>query len=261
MTMDTNTKNIPLDLIDDPRIAMRETTKDDSIEQLMSDMKEVGLIEPIVVRKVGDRYEVIAGHRRTTAARLLQWATIESKIVDANDDTAFQMRAIENLSRKDVDPVDEACYIGEIMTRTHKSEDEVALVVHRSAEWVRQRLSVFKMPDYLQEYLKQKRVTLGAALELAQIENENTMRYYSNYAAQNSVSVATAKNWRITVNAQRTLDPAQMQEIAEKVGAIAEGRKVVTCTRCAGPCFLDRAESVFVHPGECSADAPRELEG
>lgn len=258
--MEPITKKVPMDLIDDPRIAMRTDVKDESIDQLMSDMQQVGLMEPILVRKAGERYEVIAGHRRTTAARLLQWPTIEAKIVDVDDDMALQMRTIENLSRKDVDPVDEACFIAEIMTRTKKTPAEMATIVHRSPEWVETRLQVFEMPDYLQEHLKGKRIPLGAALELNQIKDENTKRYYSNYAALNGTSVSQAKQWRIVVNDTPQLSEEQLTHIAATTPQFNEARKVVQCSRCVHPVYLDRAESVFIHPGFCSEEAPGRLE-
>lgn len=258
--MESNANFIPLDLIDDPRIAMRTTTKDDSIDELMEDMRSVGLIQAIVVRRAGDRYELIAGHRRTTAARLLGWATIKADVVEADDDKALAMRTIENLSRRDVDPVDEAVYIAEIRERTHKDARAIAESIHRSVEWVEARLAVFDMPDYLQTHLKNRKLSLGAALELSQIESENTRRYYSNYAALNGVSVATARQWRITVNAQKPLSDEERSQIIAQNPQYTEERKVVQCARCAKPCYLDRAVSVFVHPSDCSPDAPGPLE-
>ena len=161
--METTTQYISLDVIDDPRIAMRTELDDASLSELMADMKANGLIEPIVVRPVGTRYELVAGARRTRSARLLGWELIEAKSVVCTDEEAFAMRLSENLQRKDVDPVDEASYIGEIMLRTHKDPAEVAAMLHRSAEWIRVRLAVYEMPDYLKQVLATKQISLGAA--------------------------------------------------------------------------------------------------
>jgi len=247
-------KHLSLDLIDNPKLAMRSNTTGENIEELMADMKAVGLIEPIVVRPVGDRYEIIAGHRRTTAGKLLNWGTIESKIVQADDDKAFQMRLIENVSRVDVNPVDEAEYIGEIMNKHELDTERISSLLHRSRSWVEERLEVFSMEDQLKEYLRHKRISLGASLWLNRIEDEKDRRYYINYASQKGVSVAGAKEWCKSLNGRINLSEGQKIEIAEKGVQMTYNRKLVSCARCNGSLYLDRAESVWVHPEHCDGD-------
>lgn len=245
--MSSDANKVPLDLIEDPFIAMRSQTDDGDLDELMSSMREIGLVEPIVLRKVGDRYEVIAGHRRTRAARLLGWSVIEAKIVEANDEAAIAMRLAENISRKDVDPVDQACFIGEVMTRYNKTPDEMAKMLHHSHEWVNERIEVFNMPDYLQQFLRERRLPLGAALWINRIENERTRHYYAFWAAQNGASVAAAKAWHDQLAArsfefhpdeQITIDPqTQTQRV----------RASTKCHLCGKDVFLDEADNVFIH--------------
>ncbi len=244
---DTEVKQISLDLIDDPQIAMRQDLDDPELDQLMSDMREVGLLEPIVLRRIGDRYEVIAGHRRTRAARLLRWLTIESKIVQASDEEAFTMRVIENLSRKDVDPVDEAVFVGEIMLRHHKEPPEIARIVRRSQTWVEERLEIFNMPDLMKGHLKARRYPLGAALWIFRIENERERMTYATWAATNGVSVAGAKQWYLLAKARNFAPQSTDVEIRDESGAPPQIRRVTTCAKCGSDVFLDEADSVWVH--------------
>lgn len=253
--MDSTTKKIPIDIIDDPNIAMRTSVDDDNIEELMADMRAVGLIEPIVVRPKGERYEIIAGHRRTRAARLLGWAHIESKIVNASDDKAFTMRAMENLSRHDVNPVDEACYIGELMKNANKTAEDISKLLHRSLTWVDQRLEVFEMPTYLQSLIKQKRVTLGAALELNKIQNEMTRKHFVSFAALNGCSIPQAKRWTLTANSEANNPNINVEQIATAPNETPQSVIMVRCARCAQMLPLPEADSVWVHPGaECPPD-------
>lgn len=250
--MDSTTKKIPIDSIDDPNIAMRSNVHDDQIDELMADMKAVGLIEPIVVRPIGERFEIIAGHRRTTAARLLGWSHIESKIVSATDDQAFTMRAIENLSRHDVNPVDEACFIGELIKNTGKSVDDISKTLHRSVAWVQQRLEVFEMPDFLQDHIRTKRVSLGAALELNKVKDERTKRHFANFAALNGCTVAQATRWAISANAESDQSSINVQEIITAPNEAPQAITFVKCARCGGQIPLPEADSVWVHRGmEC----------
>lgn len=249
--MNTEPNTIPIDAIDDPAIAMRTNVHEDNIEELMSDMKAVGLIQPITVRRVGERFEVIAGHRRTTAARLLGWAHIPANIVEADDNKAFTMRAIENLSRADVNPVDEACYIGELMQQSKQEVPQIAEMLHRSEEWVKQRLEVFNMPDYLQEYLRQKRISLGAALILNKIPDEATRRYLVNYAAQNGVTVAQANRWYINAKAESENPNRNVGEIISEANATPEVVIMVACARCGKPGAIPDMDYVPVHRDGC----------
>ena len=248
-------KNVSLDLIDDPMLAMRSDVDADNIEELMSDMQKVGLIEPIVVRPTGARFEVIAGHRRSRAARLLGWPTIEAKIVEADDDKALQMRLIENLSRHDVDPVDEASFIGEIILKYHYTIEQIAEKMHRSLQWVKDRMEVFELPDYIKHHLKLKKYPLGAALWLGRIKNENAKIAHANWAAVNGVSVLGAKCWHDMILSSTANFNFQNIEIKDEGGQVQRVRSVIPCSACGKDVFLDEADSVFVHKSlKCPLD-------
>ncbi|MFA6495483.1 MAG: ParB/RepB/Spo0J family partition protein [Candidatus Paceibacterota bacterium] len=243
------TQHVSIDAIDDPRIAMRGNVHDEEIDQLMSDMKEVGLVEPIVVRRVGERFEIIAGHRRTTAARLLNWPTIEAKIVEADDNEALRMRAIENTSRLDVNPVDDAAFCHELMTRAHMTVDEVAGIRNRSVAWVESRLQVYNMPTYLQEYVGQKRIALGSALWITKLEPETKRQYYANWAALNGISISGAKRWYDMMLAEgglQNVDDSQIGDVAHATGKFVPH---TICKACGEDKPLDDLENIWVCRG------------
>lgn len=243
----TEIKQVSLDIIDDPKIAMRTEIDDAELQELMASMSELGLLEPIVVRPVGDRYEIIAGHRRSRAARLLSWTHIEAKIMEATEDEVFALRLAENLQRKDTNPVDEASFIGEIMLKHNKTEDEMARLLKRTPKWVHERIEVFRMPDYIQQHLKQKLYALGAALWLGRIEKEATRFYYANWAAINGVTVAQAERWYLNLKQNEFVLDIN-KEIVVEAGTPREiVRQVVKCARCGGDVFLDEADNAFVH--------------
>lgn len=267
--MQETTQHISLDLVDDPKIAMRSDVDADDIDELKASMAKDGLLQPIVVRKTHNekncppgtpvlhdikhsalpcvRYEVIAGHRRTRAARLLNWAMIEAKVIDADDSRILGLRLTENLQRHDVDPVDEACFIAESMREYKIEAPQIAEMLGRSLQWVTDRLEVFAMPEYLQTPLKHKRISLGAALWLGRIEHEATRRQYTTWAATNGVSVAGAKQWYENLKATNFILPATDVPIRDEGGNIQQVRKSVVCAACKGDVFLDEADTVWVH--------------
>lgn len=238
---------IPLDLIDDPKIAVRTDIDDAELDELMTSMREVGLLEAIVVRPVADRYEIIAGHRRTQAARLLGWPLIEAKIIKATEEEVWALRLAENLQRKNTDPVDEACFIGEIMLKYKKTAEEMAHLLKRSQEWINDRLEVFEMPGYIKVHLKQKRYPLGAALWIFRIENEKTRSYYAEWAAINGVTIAAAHRWYENLKTTNfTLDTTK-EVVVEQGLPIQKIRTTTKCAICGQDVFLDEAVSPFVH--------------
>ena len=246
--MENTTKYISLDLVDAPKIAMRTNVDGDDMEDLTASMREIGLLEPIVVRAVGERYEVIAGHRRTRAAKHLRWPVIEAKILVANDDEVFVMRLAENLSRHDVDPVDEATFIGEIMLEKKMEATQVAALLKRRVEWVEERLEVFGMPDYLQAFVKQKRIPLGAALWINRIGNENTRLHYAHWAGQHGASVRGAKYWYDMWKARPDSSTFDLEKVTVEGENIPREKPTVTCSACGKPCLMEIAQNVWIHP-------------
>ena len=245
--METQITKIPIDILDDPQIAMRETADDDQLDDLMSSMKEHGLIQPITVRPTGTRFEVIAGHRRTRAARLLGWAVIDAIIRNADDTEATILKAHENLMRKDVDPVDEACFIGELMLRLKYDEATIAGMVKRSIQYVRDRIAIFQMPDYLQAFIKHEALSLGAALALSEVKPESQRRYLCEYYAQNGVSVAQAK--RVSALYLSDTPPVSVLDANAQAEANAEQKRdpLASCAACGKVDSLYNLEPVEVH--------------
>ena len=253
-------KHISLDLIDYPKIAMRTDADADAIEELMASMKDIGMMEPIVVRPVGERFEIIAGHRRTRAAKHLHWAVIEAKIVSANDDLTLVMRLAENLSRHDVDPVDEASFIGEIMLERKLSAEQVAAMLKRRQEWVDERLEVFSFPDYLKSYVKNKAIPLGAALWINRIGNENQKNKYAHWAGAHGVGVRGAKYWYDLYKSAPNLEDISVGEIKDLGSAAARKEALVMCERCGVNIPMMTARNVWVHPDlECPAPVSEKI--
>lgn len=193
-------QEIFVDLIDDPQDAMRTGMDRDALWELADDIKKNGLINPITVRPVGERFEVVAGHRRLTACKMAGKVRVSCVIRALDDSAAFSVMASENLKREDVNPVDEADFISKIQTRTNKSLEEIATLVGRGRQYVEDRLAVAKMPGYMKDYLKAGQLKLGAALALAQIEEEPKRQLWTELAVRDGISVRVAEyylyQWR-----------------------------------------------------------------
>ena len=183
------------DEIDDPVNAMRGEIDRDSLFDLSANIKQNGLINPITVRPIGKRFEVVAGHRRLSACKIAGLIKIQCVVRELDDDKTFEVMAAENLERADVDPVDEAVFLTKYIEKTGKTIQEVAKSIRRSVSYIESRLAIGQMPDYMQNYLKNGSLKLGVALAIIQITDENMRRVWCEMAVRDGVSVAQAEYW------------------------------------------------------------------
>jgi len=191
------------DKIDDPVDPMRGELEREALFELSNNIKQNGLINPITVRPIGDRYEVVAGHRRLSACKIAGIIRVQCVVRELDDQKAFEVMAAENLERADVDPVDEANFITRYIAKTGKSVADVATSLKRSVAYVNSRIEVGSMPEYMKEFLKSKQLKLGVALILNQIDDEQTRQLWTGIAVRDGASVAQAEYWLYDYNRQK----------------------------------------------------------
>ena len=193
--MNEQIQDIFTDQIDDPVTPMRSELGRDGLFELAANIKQNGLINPITVRPVGDRYEVVAGHRRLAACKIAGKIKIPCVARTLSDSEAFAIKAAENLEREDIDPVDEANFLAEYIVASGLQIPQVAKALRRSVAYVETRLAIGTMPDYMKEYIKRGELKLGAALALVQITNDTRRHVWVDMAVRDGVSVAQAEYW------------------------------------------------------------------
>jgi ParB/RepB/Spo0J family partition protein len=196
-------QKINIALIDEPVNPMRSNAFDDDIIELAKSIKSYGLLQPITLKQKGDRYEVIAGHRRLLAHKYLGLNFIDAIVKDVDDKTSDVLKIEENLRRRDVNPVDEAIFISSFMERNNLSVRETAELLNRSESFINSRINILSYPDYLISYIRDGKISLGAAEYLAQIEPEPLRYDYCRIAALRGLSVMMAKDWLFQSQANR----------------------------------------------------------
>ena len=137
----------------------------DGIDELADSLRAHGLLQPVVVRRRGDGYELIAGHRRLEAARQLGWTSIAAVVRDETDDQAYILTLVENLQREDLSPKEEAAALEVLIRERGWSTRQVGEAVKRSAMYVSRRLRVFDDP-VLAPLVLSNRLPVSTAEEL-----------------------------------------------------------------------------------------------
>lgn len=144
----------------------------DRIEELAVTIEEHGLLQPIVVRKQGTGYEIIAGERRYRAVRSLGWETIPAIVKEMTDETTASLALIENLQREDLTPIEEAEAYERLLALQDITQEVLARKLGRSQSTIANKLRLLRLPTNVREALKQRTITERHARALLPLKDE-----------------------------------------------------------------------------------------
>ena len=142
------------------------------LQELASSLQTQGLLQPIVVRRQLDGFELIAGERRWRAAQIAGLETIPALVRRASDEEVLGLALLENLQREDLNPLEEARAYQRLQTDFHLRQEDVAQYVGKDRSSIANALRLLKLPQVLQEDLEAGRLTMGHARALLALESE-----------------------------------------------------------------------------------------
>ncbi|MHB8566397.1 MAG: ParB/RepB/Spo0J family partition protein [Nitrososphaerales archaeon] len=142
------------------------------LESLMDSIRTKGLLQPIIIRIVGQRFEVVAGNRRLEACKRLHWVRIPCLVREFTDKEAFEIGLVENIERKTLSPIEEARAFQKYV---HESGwgglTELARAVGRSKEYVSHRISLLRLPRDVLDLISTDKISPSSAHELVWMDN------------------------------------------------------------------------------------------
>ena len=158
---------INIDLIDPNPFQPRKFFNDDELVELAETIEKHGLIQPIAVRKVGDRYQIISGERRTRASKLANCRTIKAQVYDNLDDkTMSEWALIENIQRVDLNPIEVAQSYQQLIDNHNYTHEDLAKTVGKSRSAITNALRLLKLPNQVQAWIQEGKLAGGAARAL-----------------------------------------------------------------------------------------------
>ncbi|MGD9673430.1 MAG: ParB/RepB/Spo0J family partition protein [Candidatus Nitrosocosmicus sp.] len=150
-----------------PEQGLRDCYDDVEIREISDSIKKNGLIHPIMVRKIQDHFEVVAGCRRYYACKSLGWKKIPSSIISLNDVETFELSLVENLERKSLSPLEEAkAFKKYICDKEWGSVTKLASKIGKSPSYITKRISLLNLPLDIQKKLMDSRISPSTAEEL-----------------------------------------------------------------------------------------------
>lgn len=171
----------------------RTNFKPEEIEELANSIKQEGLLQPILVRKVNNKYQIIAGERRYQACCSLGMETVPVRFWMADNDKALELALVENIQRTDLNPIEEAYGYKRLMERRGMTQSEVAQTVSKGRSTIANALRLLDLPEEAQQLLYEEKITAGHARAILSIPTEEGRKKLTNKLMEEKLSVREAE--------------------------------------------------------------------
>lgn len=202
----------PIEEIRPNRSQPRKTFTSEKLEELTASIREKGIIQPLVVRKKSDHYELIAGERRWRAAQKAGLREVPVVIQDVSDDTALEMALIENIQREDLNAVEEAEAYHALLENFGLSQEELAKRVGKERSTVANALRLLKLPPEIKRDIAEDRLAMGHARALLALDSPEQMRKGRDEILKRRLTVRQAEVLVRNLGSGKVQKPAKQPE-------------------------------------------------
>lgn len=183
-----------LDDIIPNRFQPREVFNEEALRELSASIKEHGVIQPIIVRKIGDKYEIIAGERRYKATAMAGLTKIPAIIRNLDDKEASKVALLENLQRKDLTAIEEARTYQKILELDSMTQEELGRTMGKSQAAIANKMRLLSLPDEVQEALLQDKISERHARSLLNLDTSEEQITMLNQIITNRMTVRELDN-------------------------------------------------------------------
>ncbi len=202
--------DVPVDAIDANPLQPRRVFEPERLAELAQSIRANGIIQPLVVRKVGDRYQLVAGERRWRAAKLADVETVPVVIRDIPDARLLEITLIENIQREDLNPIETATALSRMGTELSLSPDEIGRRTGKDRTTITNFTRLLQLPTDLQQLVADKRLSAGHARCLLTLPTVEVQRQVAQKAVANGWSVRELE--RVS---QKLIDGRQPKHVEE----------------------------------------------
>jgi len=158
---------VPIDLVDANPFQPRKFFNEDSLKELADSIKLHGILEPVLLRKKAERYQIVSGERRVRAARIAGLSEVEARIFDLlSDKTMAEWAIIENIQREDLDPIETASSYQQLLNSYGYTHEDLAERLSKSRTAVTNTLRLLNLPEQVKKWIGEGKISAGAARSL-----------------------------------------------------------------------------------------------
>ena len=185
---------LPLSKIIPNKDQPRKLFKPEELAELSDSISQNGVLQPLLVRKKGMNYEIVAGERRYQAAKLAGLKEVPVIIKDISDDEVFKLALIENLQRSDLSPLEEARGYRQLIKERNLTQEQVSKLLSKSRSAVTNTLRLLDLPKEVQEFVEQGLITAGHARAILSVPSEEGRIKLAKKVVDNKLSVRQTEN-------------------------------------------------------------------
>lgn len=219
---DENLLTVDLDKLKAREDQPRKNFDDDSLEELANSIKADGVIQPIVVRKVGDRYEIIAGERRFRASKLAGLEKVPIVVKNVSDRKARELALVENIQREDLNPIEEAISLKTLMEEYKLTQQELSDIVGKSRSYIANNLRLLNLSDYIKDYLIRGELSPSQGRTLLSLETEEERKKYLDKLLVKEVNIRDVEK-KVKQSKNKTED-IFIKDICERLTEVLDAK-------------------------------------
>lgn len=172
----------------------RKTFDEDKLAELADSIRQNGVLQPILVRRKGQKYEIVAGERRYQASKLAGLKEIPAVVREIDNDKVFQLALIENLQRSDLSPIEEAKGYKQLLTSRSLTQEELAKILSKSRSAIANTLRLMDLPVEVQHMMEQGLLTAGHARAILAVPSEEGRIKLAKKVVTESLTVRQTEN-------------------------------------------------------------------
>ena len=190
--VETKTNKLPLSEIQPNKFQPRKNFDEESLNDLTNSIRERGVIQPIIVRKSNDKYEIIAGERRWLSARKAGLHEIPVVVTDADDLKSLEFAIVENVQRHDLNPLEEALGYKRLIDEFSYDQEKVSKFIGKSRSYITNTLRLLNLPSDVLKFVEEKKITAGHAKILVGLDNAS---FIASKIIEKKLSVRQTENF------------------------------------------------------------------
>jgi ParB family transcriptional regulator, chromosome partitioning protein len=186
--------DVAVDQIVPNKYQPRTNFPDEALNELAQSIKSDGIIQPVIVRRSGSGYELIAGERRWRAARKAGLKTIPAVVRDVSEFRTLEWALVENIQRQDLNPIEEATAYSSLINDFHLTQEELAQRVGKDRSSIANHLRLLKLPGEIKEKIQRGELTMGHARALITLDKAREQLEIANKIVAEQLNVRQVEN-------------------------------------------------------------------
>ena len=206
---------VKISLVEPNRNQPRKMFDKDSLDELTKSVKQYGVLQPIIVKKIGNRYEIVAGERRWRAAQAAGLAEVPVVVRDYDDQKAKEIAIIENIQRTDLNPIEEALAYKSLIEEYNLTQEELSDKVSKNRSTITNSLRLLKLSKNIQQYMIDGQISSGHARALLSLEDEGKRELLALDIMKRNLSVRDTEKAAKALSKKKNVELSDLTETSK----------------------------------------------